>query len=202
MDPQQIKQLILNGIIQNGGVEEDINQLDPLWLNEIGIRCSNKAAMLRHEFPSWIVEPVCALPALHQRLGDCISFLEDTWKIPKSEGSKRVYVAYFDRNIHHTHLLDLLHQHGLKPCVDGPSYLLGLIARMRVADFPEEIRGRSIVAIGTGNLIHGRQLGHHDASYLEADVAPNGARSISTTFVPNSATQSWSHRTAYLAEKI
>lgn len=82
-------------------------------------------------FPSWVVKPI-------------------KYENSNAEGEKRVFVVPFELDSERNKTA-FLSKHGLKPCLNGPSYLMGLMVKIPKGEMPEEIRDKFIVAAEPDN---------------------------------------------------
>lgn len=69
-----------------------------------------------------------------------------TVQLQPAQGPKNVYLVCFDRELEPTEWTDLLRAEGKQPCINGPNYLLGLMAQVSQDQMPEEFRSKDIVA--------------------------------------------------------
>ena len=195
--------LILAGIAESSGQESDAQFVDPNWVKSLGIRAANVGAMLRKEFPRWVVEPICDMELAAAKT-DHSKYTLDGVKLPSVNGAKRVHVVAFDYDLAPLEYLEKLTQHGLRPCSEGPSYLAGLMARVPREEMPVELQRKWIVAAGPGNIIRLNFLGKPPSGYLYAAIAPNDHCSFDIIEVPPVLyfPTHWDTRWAFLAEDL
>ncbi len=198
------RELILEGIRENGGLEKDIEHLDPAWLKALGVRAANAGALLRKEFPSWVVEPICDIRLATERAGLNNRTFDKNLKLPFAQGAKRVYVAEFNIPLKPLEYLEKLAGHGLQPCIGGPSYLAGLMAQVPRKEMPPEIRNKWIVAAGPKNSIQVDFMGKISSKYFHTATAPNGYCDFAACHIPPYEVfpTHWETNWAFLAEKL
>ncbi len=198
------RKLILTGIKENGGSDEDIKYVDQEWLKFLGMRAANVGAMLRKEFPSWIIAPVCDIETVIKRSRHSLGSFAQDLALPEARGEKRIYVAFFEGALQPMEYLDRLRYHGLQPCSDGPSYLAGLMVSVPREEMPVEIKDKWIVATGRDNIVNTTFINRPHRGYLYAAEAPSGRQYFDSCGIPpsNPFPKYWDNRWAFLAEKI
>src|SRR3989344_914895 len=135
--------LIRQGIEEGKGNPEDVGLIKPEWLIELGTRAADLGAKRRMKFPSFMVDPIneveAGLKAGHYT-GHYSFITNETVKLAPANGKKRIFVVPFNRTIVEAESITrLLAEHGLKPCVNAPNYLLGLMEAVPEVEMPEEL---------------------------------------------------------------
>ncbi len=141
--------LLREGIAEAGGQEEDLNLLTADDFKNLGKTAAERGVKKRMKFPSWLVEPVTDIEDAKKRghFTSCYDHITaKTVKLPKAQGKKRVFAVPFNKSIGEKAYVALLAEHGLKPCVNAPSYLMGLMVQVPESEMPAELKGKYIVA--------------------------------------------------------
>ncbi|MDP3762619.1 MAG: hypothetical protein Q8Q97_00910 [bacterium] len=144
---------------------------------------------MKEKFFSVVVEPI-------NTVEESTLAGHHTARVKPAKGAKRVYVVPVPRG---TVLLKdgypaMLAEHKLKPCVDGPAYLLSLMAKVPEFEMPDELHNIDIVAAEPDNPTSVFQYDNDDwflyFSWHESDRKPNLANVRGV----------WSSHWAFLAE--
>ena len=71
---------------------------------------------------------------------------KETVRLRPVEGRKEIYIVPLRKRVRQDEYAAYLATKGLRPCVDGPNYLVGLMAQVPETAMPEVLRNRYVVA--------------------------------------------------------
>lgn len=148
------EEAILKGITANLGLPEDAELLTEEDFINLGKLAADRGAKKRTKFPSWVVTPINDVEKGYEAGhydGKYDHISNKTVPLKNVEGEKRVYLVPFNKTIGQDAYPALLKEFGLKPCVDGPNYLLGLMKQVPESEMPEELEGKYLVAAESDN---------------------------------------------------
>ena len=194
--------LILKGIIEAGGQTEDITLLTEDDLVALGRMAAERVIKKRKKFSSWEVEPICDVNDAYARgqYTDKYDWItRKTVPLPKATGKKRVFIVPFNRTIGETEFVKLLAEHDLKPCVNGASYLAGLMAKVPESEMQGELANKHIIAAEPDNPSAVFQNRYGSRCFLCVRRSDGGARRRLS--LANVEYGDWDGHCAFLAEE-
>lgn len=193
------EEAILKGITTNQGNPKDMDLLTEADFIAMGKLVADRGAKRRMKFHSWVVTPINNVDegyktGHYNEKYDHIT--TETIPVKQLEGQKRVYLVPFNETIGENDYVVRLAEHGLKPCVDCPNYLLGLMKQVPESEMPEELGNKYFVAAEPDNpssVFFGK---HGDRCFL--GVRRDGSN---RDLVVVGAENEWDDCWAFLAEE-